>query len=648
MADEKLKIYEDNYKQSDTKKSFEELMDEDQIKRVQFYLDKYEQGKAQMQERKEEWEEIHRAYKGERTDNVQYGEPNPVAVNIILSQIEGQVSSLMNNNITGAYKGVGYSDQQFARTAGIVGDFLLQQNNIKNLTKVSGRRYLQFGHTILTTNWDAEAMNNFGLPKMEVLKPGTLIIDDKITDIVADFQRADYLIHEVGSRSILWARKQFGDEIADAIVLGNNADDFDYKDSDDDESFTYLRVWTRNNEQGNLQLLEVSLCGILLSESEPSSPYYKHVFNKYPFFVAGLYKDESDSYYFGDGKILLPMQKYVNKLYDEILLAVKFSSQGRTYADTSSGLNPAEFAQADPSIPLYVKNPGQTIVTTRGNGINEVVFSLLANILDKVQETTRFSSLMSGNDPGRAMTATQAGIQMQQGVTGIDDKKSDLAKALGECLHYSLGLCMEFWNAAKAFRVADNDEDFEWIDTRQLASIPELIPSSKEFKANFTKSNPGAEEVPQYMQLTVDEETTDEEGNIQSISKGATKQIELDVIVNIGEGLPNNKIALYNMVLSLSQIVLIDEITGQPRPLIGFKQFKKMVEQYLGIRIEDNQDEYEAYQQLQQERDMLMQQQGMDPTKQQSGVKPLNINPNIPGANLNGTAMGGGSNVFAR
>lgn len=650
MSDDKLKIFEDDYNQSDVKKTPEELMTDKQRERVQFYLTKYEDGISAMEDRKLEWEEIHRAYKGERTDNVDYGEANPVAVNVILSQVEGQVSSLMNNNITGAYKGIGYSDQQFAKTAGIVGDFLLQQNNIKALTKVSGRRYVQFGHTVLTTQWDDEALNDFGLPKMEVLKPGTLIIDDKIDDIVMDLQRADYLIHKVGSRSIMWARRKFGDEIADAIQIGNNSDDFDYRDSDDDESFTYLRVWTRNNKQGNLQLLEISLCGILLSESEPSSPYYKRVFNRYPFFIAGLYKDESDSYYFGDGKVLLSMQKYINKLYDEIILAVKFSSQGRTFVDPSAGLNPAEFAEADPSIPIYIKNPAQNVVTTRGIGINEVVFNLLSQILDKVQEATRFSSLMTGNDPGRDMTATQAGIQMQQGVTGIDDKKSDLAKALGDCLNYSLGLCMEFWNAAKAFRIADNDEEFEWIDTRQLASIPELIPSSKEFRDNFSKGNPESEEVPKYMQLTVDEEIEDEEGNITSVSKGATKQIELDVVVNIGEGLPNNKISLYNMVLSLSQIVLIDEITGQPRPLIGFKQFKKMVEQYLGIRIEDNQDEYEAYQQLQQERDMLMQQQGMDPGKQQQpgGPKPMNINPNIPGANLNGTAIGGGNNAVAR
>lgn len=631
---DKNMIFEDKYNQSEHKKAIDELMTEEQQKRVAFYLEKYEQGKSAMQERLEEWEEIHKAYKGERTDNVDYGEPNPVAINIMLSQIEGQVSSMMNNNITGTYKGIGYSDQKFARTAGIVGDFILKQNDAKGLTKIAGRRYIQFGNTILTVNWDADSMDGFGLPKIECPKLGTVIVDDKIDDISKDLQRADYIIQEVGSRSIMWARRKFGDDIADAIQLGNNAPDFDYKDTDDDESFTYLRVWTRNNEYENLQLLEISLCGILLSESDPSQPYYKNVFNRYPFFIAGLYKDESDSYYFGDGKVLLPIQKMINKLFDEIILAVKFSSQGRTYADPSSQLNPVEFAESDPSKVIYAKNPEQTIKTERGTGINEAVLSLLKQMFDKVQETTRFSALMTGNDPGRGMTATQAGIQMQQGVTGIDDKKTDLSKVLGDALNYSLGLCMEFWTAAKAFRVADNEDDFEWVDTRQLANIPEMIPASSEFISNFKSTNPNAEDVPEYMQLDIDGE-------------GATKQIELDVIVNIGEGLPNNKIALYNMVLSLSQIVLPDETTGQPRALISYQQFKKMVEEYLGIKIEDNTDEYEAYQQLQQEMDMLMQQMGMEPQQQdpQGQVSPININPNIPGANLGGLMKGGAGNV---
>lgn len=641
MSDETNLIYEDKYQQGEFTKTLDELMTEEEQKRVQFYIEKYEKGKADMQDRLEEWEEIHRAYKGERTDSVSYGEANPVAVNVMLSQVEGQVSSMMNNNITGTYKGIGYSDQKFARTAGIVGDFILKQNDAKGLTKIAGRRYIQFGNTILTVNWDADGMDQFGLPIIESPKLGTVFVDDKIDDISKDLQRADYIIQEVGSRSIIWARREFGDEIADAIQIGNNVMDFDYDNPDDDESFTYLRVWTKNNEQGNLQLLEISLCGILLSESDPSSPYYKNVFNRYPFFIAGLYKDESDSYYFGDGKVLLPMQKYINKLYDEIMLAIKFASQGRTYADPSSQLNPLEFAEADPSKVIYAKNPSQTIKTERGVGINEVVLNLLRQIMDKVQETTRFSALMTGNDPGRGMTATQAGIQMQQGVTGIDDKKSDLSKILGDALNYSLGLCMEFWTAAKAFRVADNEDDFEWVDTRQLASIPEMIPASSEFISNFKNTNPNSEESPEYMQLDIEDEETGE-------TTGATKQIELDVIVNIGEGLPNNKVALYNMVLSLSQIALPDEATGELRPLIGFRQFRKMVEAYLGIKIEGDTEEEETLQQIREERDMLLEQMGGQPQgeqMQQGSPRSLNVNPNIPGANMNGTTIGGGVGV---
>lgn len=116
--------------------------------------------------------------------------------------------------------------------------------------------------------------------------------------------------------------------------------------------------------------------------------------------------------------------------------------------------------------------------------------------------------------------------------------------------------------------------------------------------------------------------------------KPATKQIELDISVNIGEGLPNNKIALYNMVLSLAQIVLIDEETGQPRPLIGFKQFRSMVEQYLGIRVSDTDEEWQA---------MVQQQQMM--VQQQQQAKPININPNIPGANQNGQMKPGGGMI---
>ena len=272
MANLISKLFENKYKPNDTfKKAREELMSEEEIERVDFYLDKFTESENKLSELLEEWEEIHKSYKGERTDIVSNMPENPIAVNILLSQIEGQVSSMMSNNITGSYQGVGYSDQKFARTASIVGDFILKQNHIKSLVKASSRRYLQFGEGILTTSWDEKAMNEFGLPKIQSLSPDVVFVDDKITD-VTELQEADYIIHKVGSKSILWAKEKYGKERGNAIKIGNEQPNFDYEGLDDSESFTYLRVWTRNNEQGNLQLIEISVCGVLLSESEPFKP----------------------------------------------------------------------------------------------------------------------------------------------------------------------------------------------------------------------------------------------------------------------------------------------------------------------------------------------------------------------------------------
>jgi hypothetical protein len=74
---------------------------------------------------------------------------------------------------------------------------------------------------------------------------------------------------------------------------------------------------------------------------------------------------------------------------------------------------------------------------------------------------------------------------------------------------------------------------------------------------------------------------TDEAG------KDMTKNIELDISVSVGEGMPNNKTAMYQMVLQLAQLQIIDEATGQPRTLFSYDQVKDMMEDILGIKIKE-------------------------------------------------------------
>lgn len=602
----KNKIFEDGYDQKkDVKDIRREIMTEEQIRRVDVYIEKYDELKGEVQQEEQEWIEIQDAMKCERWDN---SDRTQSFVNVLVPNIEGQLATLTQRKVKSSIRGKGLSDESFARTLEPVADAICRENKIRRKLKTIGRRYIAYGNTFATVGWNKDLLTQ-GMPEINTPLMTNVLIDGKIKNY-DDLNRSDFVIEEVGSMSIMWARRKYGDKIADALELGHKLDMGAKSTNDDAQSFTYLKVWTKNNEYNNLQLVEISSSGILMKESDPSKPYYTHVNNKYPVFAIDLYPVEGEIYGFGDGKLLLPIQNLINRLYDEIILAIKFSSQGRTYADINSRLNPNEFAENDPSMPLFVKNPGQYIKTTQGVGINQVVFNLLEQIFQKVQEVTRFSSLMIGQSPEQSMTATQSSIQMQQGNTGMTDKQTDLSRMLSDVMEYALGLCVQFWNAEQAFRIANADDDtkreYAWVNPKKLRNVPVKIPATQEYIRSQKNKNPKGK-TPKHMILT------DDKGN------EVTKNIELDVEVSIGEGMPRNKMSLYNMVLQLSQLQILDETTGQPRSLFTYDQVKDLMEDIIGIKIKESDKGTMA----------------VMPNGQQ---QPLNMSANLEGSNIQGMA----------
>lgn len=562
-------MYENEYEQ---KPSFASARDKvntkDQQQRADFYITKYRQLKSEMQPALEQWEEVEKLYRCERekkSDN----DPNSFDP-LILPVVEGQTASMSDKNISASVKGEGYSDQKFAHVGQVLTDFAYRNIRIKSKVKQGIRRYILFGTGCFAMGWNPDALDGFGLPDWRTPQISKVLVDGKIKNIL-DVEKAEYIIEEIGSFSILSARKDYGDDIADAVQLGNLDPDFDGSQTQDDkDGFTKLHVWTRNNKEGNLQLLEISLCGIMLKESDSAKPYYEYVENQYPYKFFGLYPEEGKFHRFGDGKLLIRLQHLLNNLWDECVIAAKYSAQAEKYVDPNAGLDPDQM-DGDPSHPIYVREPNTNVKTTLGQGINQIVFQLINLILTEVQRITRFSTLMMGTAPSREITATQSGIMVQQGNAGIDDKRGDISEAIAEATQYMLGLMMEFWPAAKAVRISEESDETEWVDARQLKNIPAMIPTDSAYEKQWMATNP-TKPMPQYMQL-------ESEGGAQ------TKRAMFDISVSIGEGLPTNKLALLNVILSLSKMVLPDEITGQPKSLLSYQQVQRMVEDIIGIPI---------------------------------------------------------------
>ncbi len=559
----------------------EEFMSREEISRVNSYIDDLNLNKGDMSGLYSEWSEIEEYYENDQEELSRM--PNS-KINVLNANIEGQASMISEQEISVITKGEGAGDDDFAEDGRVGLEWTLRKNSFKSPLRAFIRRFLKFGAGIIYLEFDKEALGKFGLVRIYTVPLNSIFVDRKVKDPLL-YQDGEYIAY-----NIRMSRKQientYGKEKASALNYGTYTieDTVFESDSifDEDDSTDIVKYFSRN--EGKLRLEEFSGCGCLLFDSHKglnrtenqkgkevsAKSYYSKVSDRYPFFISMLYQRENSFWGFGDGKLLLNLQKLINELYDKIRICARpnlvlFDINADMDLDgyNENCLEPRPFDGTGSQEPVKVYPWGT---------VNENWWRLLVEIYRATQRVTRFSELMTGQDKG-SETATEAAIQHQQGNMATDDKKSMIQPMLSEMLNYALGLMMEFYVEGKSFRVNPERNDYKWIDFRNMAETPVKIPATDEYAKKFMRENPG-QEVPKWQIIT------DAKGD------PLTKNLELDIEVNIGAGLPKNKAFITKFLTDLSKVMLFDE-QGQQKPVIYWEEMRDFVKKYLGLPVKD-------------------------------------------------------------
>lgn len=575
-----LEIYEDRNDVQGTSTGFSDLMTPEQTDRGQYYQQQYNMRRGELDKYKVEWDELQEMAECRR----QPYSNDPTApmsfIPLITPTVEGQVASMTEAEIDFVHYSDNPAHQNFIGMLDASSKYMRKKNQFLRHIKDHSRMYMLLGNAWLTVSWEdcvgRHTQQPSGYPKLTVPPLMSVLVDGKIKD-AKDLQHAEYIIQEVAYLPLKLARDVYGDEYAEQISIGQNR--LDGKDPDitydDTKSWTLLLVWTRDNPEKNLQLIEMDVNGLILKESDPSEPYYKYVGNEYPFYFTRMMPQQGKFYGFGDGKILKPMQDTVNKLTDELQLACMHNAQPSLFVDPRSGYDVDEHSQ-DPSKIKLLENPSQNLYAVQGQGINPVVVTMIEYLLGQAQRATRFSEAMTGQPQAASTTATAIANAMTQGSVGINDKKSDIAAAMRWADMYCLKLCLEKWDSPFWATLSDNVREF--INPELMRQAPSATPPTgmnilaMRKKAHEEGREFTADDVPEW------ESVDGEDGNT------AMQDLEFDVEVTLGTPIAQGKNDKFKMLLALMQLNGVDE-NGLPASVIDFEVVRAELEKLVGFKL---------------------------------------------------------------
>lgn len=572
-----VQIYEQNLEQQDSTPDFYSLMTEDQILRSEYYLSEYLSRRNEIDAIAEEWNELQGMYECRREPKKDPAAPCNF-IPLLTPTVEGQVAAMIEADIEYKHITDNPAHRNYMAKLDAASEYIRARNRSHQQFKDFGRYYDNLGNAWMTIEWE----DGFGksknkprsFPRLITPPIASVLVDGKIKDY-KDLQYAEWIIREIGFMSIGWARKEYGDDYADALATGTNRHDGEEAEHtySDSNSFMLLHIWTRNNDQGNLQLIEMDTNGLILRESDPSKPYFENVDNEYPFFFARMMPLQGNFYGYGDGKILKPMQECVNSLTDELELACRYQAQSKWVIDPRANFNPNQM-NSDPSKPVIMPNPQQYLKIAQAGGVNTVIPTMIEFLLREAQRSTRFSDIMTGQRMAPSATATAVVTQMTQGSVGIRDKTNDIKQVMQDVDRYCLNLCMAKWD--KPFWASLADDVVEFVDASRMGQLPTAVPpSSAAIKEAVREGNPIPEfEIPE-----------DENGEIMT-------NIDFTTRVNIGTAMPKNKNDIYNIILGLMQMQGIDA-EGKPVPVLSIRKARQLLEETLGIKLQTADEETE-------------------------------------------------------
>ena len=453
----------------------------EQLRKGQYTLKKYQEGKANFDNKLIENEDWWKMNHFRDFKHVKYtrDENGKVVVNSDHARMTRQ-SAWMFNSIMNKHADCmdnfpdpvilarAKDDEAVAKTLSSIVPVVLDNCNFEKTYSDNTWDKLCFGASVYGVTWNSDLENGVGdieISPVDILQmywePGIQELQDS---------QNIFVLSLVDKKILEETYPQCEGKLTGTVI---NEKRYNYDDSIDTTDKAVVIDWYYKTKVGSKIILNyvkfVDDIILYASEDDPAHPeyaengYYNH--GKYPFVIDNLYREKGTPAGFGFVDIMRPVQEYIDQLSTDLLENAAWGTKPRYFAKDENAINEGEFTNLDKQIVHVAGGLDEDHVRVIDHRALEGSYlNLYQQKIDELKETSGNRDFSQGSTASGVTSGSAIAALQEAGSKGSRDMIKGSYRAFSEVCKLVIELIRQFYDVPRTFRIIGQSGDPEYTE----------------------------------------------------------------------------------------------------------------------------------------------------------------------------------------
>lgn len=445
----------------------------EQIREANNTLQKYKQGKANLEQRiidNEQWYKL-RHWECMRDKKQQVQPTSAWLFNSLANKHADAMDNFPSPNILPREEG----DKAEAEMLSSIIPVILEQNDFEETYDNVQDYRLKSGTGVYGIFWDNEKMN--GLGDISILKADliNLFWEPGITDI----QRSRNLFHvELADNDLLEQEyPQLRGKLSSSSI---DLSKYVYDDTVDTSTKSAVVDWYYKKRQNGRNVLHyckyVNDVVLFATENDPEMAergWYDH--GQYPFVFDPLFSMEGTPCGFGYIDVGKDTQAYIDRANQAIMQNMLANAKPRHFIRSDGSVNEAEYADTTKDFIHVDGSLGQdSILPVQGKPLNNVYIQVLHDKIDELKETTGNRDISTGGTTSGVTAASAIAAMQEAGSKLSRDHNKASYRAFRKVVLMVIELIRQFYDLPRCFRIIGENGTARFVEYSNANLQPQM------------------------------------------------------------------------------------------------------------------------------------------------------------------------------